>query len=239
VRVVILAGGRGTRLLPYSLVLPKPLIPIVDMPILEIELRQLRHFGFSQVTIAVGHLANLIIAMFGDGRKLGLEIDYAIEDRPRGTVGPLAQMPDLRRDNQPFLLMNGDTLTDLDLRAFAEQHSRGTALVSVATFAKSLSTDLGVVEMNEDKTLVTFTEKPRITFSVSMGIYAISPGVLDLIPEETPFGFDDLMRICLEKRVEVRCHPHNGLWLDIGRPDDCRAAIEIFEKQRHAFCPWE
>ena len=238
-RVVILAGGKGTRLLPYSLVLPKPLMPIVDLPILEIELRQLRYYGFTELTIAVGHLANLIMALFGDGRKLGLEISYAIEDRPRGTVGPLAQMPELRRENRPFLLMNGDTLTDLDLRAFAEQHSRGTAFVSVATYTKTLSTDLGVIEMNADRALVTFREKPLITFSVSMGIYAISPGVLDLIPDETPFGFDDLMRICLERRIEVRCHPHDGLWLDIGRPDDYRAAIEIFEKRRSVLCPWE
>lgn len=123
-RVVILAGGKGTRLQPYSLVLPKPLMPIGDLPILEIELRQLRHYGVTDVTIAVGHLANIIMALFGDGTQLGLNITYAIEDRPRGTIGPLAHIPELRRENGPFLLMNGDTLTDLDFRSFAEGHAR-------------------------------------------------------------------------------------------------------------------
>ena len=238
-RVVILAGGKGTRLQPYSLVLPKPLMPIGDLPILEIELRQLRHYGVTDVTIAVGHLANIIMALFGDGTQLGLNITYAIEDRPRGTIGPLAHIPELRRENGPFLLMNGDTLTDLDFRSFAEGHARDRVLVSVATFTKNISIDLGVMEMSPEQRLVGFREKPVIPFSVSMGIYAMNSGVLDLIPASGPFGFDDLMNLCLEKKIEVRSHPHDGIWLDIGRPDDYRAAVEIFEKNRAMLCPWE
>lgn len=238
-RVVILAGGKGTRLHPYSLVLPKPLMPIVDFPILEIELRQLRHYGLTDVTIAVGHLANLIMALFGDGRQLGMNIRYATEDGPRGTVGPLASMAELREENAPFLLMNGDTLTDLDFRAFAAAHDPAKVVVSVATYTKKVAIDLGVMEMSPAGRLVSFTEKPVIPFSVSMGIYAMSPAVLDIVPADRPFGFDDLMRVCLDRNLPVRGHPHDGTWLDIGRPDDYRAAVETFERERSIFCPWE
>lgn len=196
-RAIILAGGKGTRLHPYSLLLPKPLMPIVDFPILEIGLRQLRHYGFIDVTIAVGHLANLIIAFFGDGSQLGLRIRYAIEDVPRGTIGPLSAIPELREENRPFLLMNGDTLTDMNFAEFAKAHSDGGALVSVATYTKCLPIDLGVVEFDGSGRLTAFKEKPVISFGVSMGIYAMSPPVLDHIPSNRPFGFDDLMHHCL------------------------------------------
>ena len=238
-RAVLLAGGKGTRLHPYSLVLPKPLMPISDFPILEIGLRQLQHYGFTDVTIAVGHLAQLIMVLFGDGRKLGLNIQYAIEDVPRGTIGPLAGIPEITKEGQPVLLMNGDTLTDLDFAAFARSHGSDGALVSVATFRKEVAVDLGVMEWGEDGTLVNFREKPVIPLSVSMGIYMLSPGVVELIPAEGLFGFDHLMHICLQRNLPVRSYPHQGIWLDIGRPDDYRSAVDIFEKQRARFCPWE
>lgn len=238
-RAIILAGGKGTRLHPYSFILPKPLMPISDMPILEIGLRQLHHHGFRDITIAVGHLANLIMLLFGDGKKLGLNIQYAIEDSPRGTIGPLAGIPEIAREGKPVLLMNGDTLTDLDFRAFAASHEESRALVSVATCKKNVAIDLGVMEWNAAGKLTDFREKPTIPFSVSMGIYMMSPAVVDLIPAEGLFGFDHLMHLCLQRTLDVRSYPHDGIWLDIGRPDDYRAAVDIFEKQRLCFCPWE
>ena len=238
-RAVILAGGKGTRLHPYSLVLPKPLMPIGDCPILEIGLRQLRHYGFGDVTIAVGHLANLVMALFGDGKSLGLNIRYAIEHQPRGTIGPLADIPDIVKERSPVLLINGDTLTDLDFCAFAQSHSQSRALDSVATYTKNVAIDLGVMDWDASGTLTGFREKPVIPLSVSMGIYVMSPEVVDLIPPRMPFGFDDLMHICLERKLEVRSHLHRGIWLDIGRPDDYRTAVDTFEKQRLNFCPWE
>ena len=238
-RAIILAGGKGTRLHPYSLLLPKPLMPIVDFPVLEIGLRQLRHYGFTDVTITVGHLANLIMAFFGDGSKLGLRIRYAIEDVPLGTIGPLSTIPGLREENRPFLLMNGDTLTDMNFAEFAKAHSDNGTLVSVATYTKCLPIDLGVMELDGNGQLTAFKEKPVIPFDVSMGIYAMSPPVLDHIPSNRPFGFDDLMHHCLQENLEVHGHRHQGIWLDIGRPDDYRAAIETFENNRPSFCPWE
>ena len=238
-RAVILAGGKGTRLHPYSLVLPKPLMPIGDAPILEIGLRQLRHYGFRDVTIAVGHMADLLMAMLGDGRSLGLKIRYAIEDEPRGTIGPLAGMPEIVKEKSPVLLINGDTLTDLDFRAFARAHAPGRAMVSVATYAKKVAIDLGVMDWDASGALRGFREKPVISFNVSMGIYMMSPEVVDLIPPREPFGFDDLMHACIKKKLAVRSHLHRGIWLDIGRPEDYRTAVDTFEKRRIKFCPWE
>lgn len=238
-RAIILAGGKGTRLHPYSLLLPKPLMPIVDFPILEIGLRQLHHYGFTDITIAVGHLANLIMAFFGDGSKFGLKITYAIEDVPRGTIGPLASIEELKSEKRPFLLMNGDTLTDMDFGELARSHAESGALVSIATYTKCVKIDLGVLELNDDGRLTGFREKPVLPFGVSMGIYVMSPPVLEHIPSDRPFGFDDLMHLCLKKNLVVRGHRHDGIWLDIGRPDDYRSAIETFEKNRDSFCPWE
>jgi len=238
-RVVILAGGKGTRLHPYSTVLPKPLMPIVDFPILEIGLRQLRHYGFTDVTIAVGHLANLIMLLFGDGKKLGLNITYAIEDEPRGTIGPLANIQELHDEGRPFLLMNGDTLTDLDFAGFAMDHQKEGALVSVATYTKYVPIDLGVLDLNGGTRLINFREKPKMSFLVSMGIYCMNPEVLDHIPDTGMFGFDDLMHRCLERKLPVHAHTHGGIWLDIGRPDDYQAAIETFDNNRGILCPWE
>ena len=238
-RAVILAGGKGTRLHPYSLVLPKPLMPIGDFPILEIGLRQLGHYGFTDVTIAVGHLANLIMLLFGDGKRLGLNISYAIEDAPRGTIGPLAHIKELREERKPFMLMNGDTLTDLDFARFAQCHAEDGALVSVATYTKYVPIDLGVMELNGGSRLAKFREKPTMSFLVSMGIYAMNPEVLEQIPCTGLFGFDHLMKRCLENKLPVRSHPHDGIWLDIGRPDDYRSAVETYEKQRELLCPWE
>ncbi len=231
-----MAGGRGTRLRPYTLVIPKPLMPVADMPILEVVLRQLKHYGFERVTITVGHLANLIVAFFGNGEKLGMQIDYAVEDQPRGTIGPLAHIDGL---DEPFLVMNGDLLTDLNFGAFAEHHRTADAAISVATYVKRMPIDLGVVHIDNGGRLCGFDEKPVIPFHVSMGIYALSPEALQQVPHDQPFGFDDLMRAALHQQVPTNAYLFEGRWLDIGRKDDYQVAVETFERDRHFFCPWE
>ena len=220
-RAIILAGGRGTRLRPYTVSLPKPLVPIGERPILEIVLRQLRDAGCTRATLAVNHMAHLLMSYFGDGARYDLPLDYSLEAQPLGTIGPLRLIPDLP-DN--FLVMNGDILTDLDYRAFFEAHQSSGALASVCTFRRVLKIDFGVLEVNADGDLSGFREKPRIEHAVSMGIYAFSRRILEFVPDGEPFGFDQLMLRFLAEGVRVRCPVHWGQWLDIGRPDDYERA---------------
>lgn len=232
--VVILAGGKGTRLAPYTTVLPKPLMPIGDMPILEIVLRQLRHYGFRSIVISVGHLSELIMAFFGDGSKWGMDIRYAIEDKPQGTIGPLRLIGGL---NKPFIVMNGDLLTDIDYGALYEYHETAGQDATVAAVTRQVQISLGVLECDEKKQLTAFREKPISTFLVSMGIYVYNPSILEMIPKGKYYGFDNLMLDMLSIRRPVKLYPFNGLWFDIGRPEDYEVAAGELERYRKRFLP--
>lgn len=231
-RAVILAGGKGTRLRPYTVVLPKPLMPIGDYPILEVIVRQLARQGFDHITMAVNHQANLIKAFFGDGAKWNLLIDYSLESQPLGTMGPLRLISDLPRH---FLVMNGDILTDLDFGAFYEQHVRDDRLFSISAHRREHIIDYGVLEMDDRGILSGFREKPKTNYEVSMGIYMVSSEVLPFIPVDAPYGFDNLMLCLLAGKYQVAVKSYDGYWMDIGRPDDYMQAIEQFESLRGKF----
>jgi len=231
-RAVIQAGGVGSRLRPYTTVVPKPLMPVAEMPILEIVIRQLVAHGFTAITITVGHLAHLIRAFFGDGSAFGVDIDYVVEDKPLGTIGALSEVPGL---DGPFLVMNGDLLTDIDYRRFLEEHVASGLPMTVAVYDKEVPISLGVIEYDTDRHITGFSEKPVKTFSVSMGVYAMDPEMLEHVPPRTHFGFDDLMDCVLRERLPVRVAPFCGLWLDIGRHEDYEAATRIFEENRDRF----
>ncbi len=231
-RAIILAGGKGTRLKPYTIVLPKPLVPIGELPILEIVLRQLKQQGFTHITIAVNHMAELIMAFFGDGSKWGIKIDYSVEDKPLSTMGPLKLIKDLPEN---FLVMNGDILTDLKYSQFFDQHVKQNHLFSISSFTRKDKSEYGILETNEKNTLTAFKEKPESTFEVSMGIYALNRRVLEFIPEDTFFGFDHLMYALIDNKKEVAVVNHDGIWLDIGRPIDFQNAIDLFEKDGNKF----
>ncbi|MGB2753635.1 MAG: sugar phosphate nucleotidyltransferase [Phycisphaerae bacterium] len=220
-RAVILAGGKGTRLRPYTATLPKPLVPVGDRSILDIVLMQLNRAGVTRVTMAVSHLAQLIMAYFGDGGRLGLQIDYSLEDTPLSTIAPLKLIKDLP---ETFFVMNGDVLTDLDFGALYRDHVGHDADITVATFERDARIDFGVLHSDDRRRIVGFEEKPTYHFSVSMGVYVISRRLLDIVPEAVPFGFDDLMHACLARGRNARTYPHAGYWLDIGRPDDYEEA---------------
>jgi NDP-sugar pyrophosphorylase family protein len=222
VRAVVLAGGKGTRLMPYTTVLPKPLMPVGDRPILEHVLTHLRDAGIRKVTISVGHLAELIQAFFQNGSKWGVEMTYAIEDRPLNTIGPLAFIDDL---GENFLVMNGDILTDLDPRALWADHVASGAALTVATFRREVAIDFGVLHTASDgRTIDRFEEKPTHSFHVSMGIYVLNRSCVGFIPKGQPFGFDQLVLALLAAGEKVRSFPHSGQWLDIGRHEDYLAA---------------
>jgi NDP-sugar pyrophosphorylase family protein len=231
-RAILLAGGKGTRLRPYTVVLPKPLMPIGEYPILEVVVRQLVRSGFDRITMAVNHQAELIKAFFGDGAKWGIPIDYSLEDEPLGTMGPLHLIPDLP---DHFLVMNGDILTDLDFARFYRQHVADNHLFTISSHRRQQVIDYGVLETDALQYLVEFREKPKTDYEVSMGIYMVSRSVLEFIPKNQQYGFDNLMLDLIKADKKVCVKRFEGYWLDIGRPDDYMQAIDQFEVMRTRF----
>lgn len=231
---VILAGGKGARLRPYTMILPKPLMPIGEMPILEVVLRQLRAVGFREATIAVGYLAELLKAVFGDGEKLRLKIKYSLEDKPLGTVGPLRIITDLP---ETFLVMNGDVLTNLDYRALVDFHKKQGSIVTIATYKREVHVGFGVLEVDEEGFLSRYTEKPTLNYTVSMGIYVVKRDALKYVPEGKHFDLPDLVQTLIKRGERVASYPFNGYWLDIGRPDDYAMAVEEFDQKRKELLP--
>lgn len=231
-RAVVLAGGKGTRLRPYTVVLPKPLMPIGEFPILEVIVRQLAGYGFEHITLAVNHQAELIRAFFQDGQRWGVKIDYSLEDRPLGTMGPLRLINDLPEN---FLVMNGDVLTDLNFADFFDWHVSSAALFSVSSKRREHRVDYGVLETDAASQLVAFREKPRYYFEVSMGVYMVNRAALRFVKPDTLYGFDSLMLDMLSENVRVGVRPFDGYWLDIGRPEDYELAIDTFEQRRNCF----
>ncbi|MGY0021344.1 nucleotidyltransferase family protein [Streptomyces sp. cg35] len=227
---VILAGGKGVRLRPYTTALPKPLVPIGDQhAILEIVLRQLAASGFTTVTIAIGHLGHIIRAYVGNGARWGLRVGYSTEESPLGTMGPLLTMMD--RLPEHFLVMNGDILTDLDFAEVLRGHQMSGAPLTIATYAREVHIDFGVLTTN-DANVVAFTEKPKVDYRVSMGVYGVSRETLTGYTPGLPLGFDELVLDLLQGGTPPRAHEFDGYWLDIGRPDDYDRANAEFTTHR-------
>ena len=233
-KAVILAGGKGTRLAPYTKILPKPLMPIGDMPILEVLLRQMRTAGITDVVLAVGHLAELLHAFFQDGSRLGLGLTYCHESSPLGTAGPLAQVPGL---TDTFLVTNGDVLTTLrfcDLIAF--HHAQGAA-ATIAAHHRRVKIDLGVLQCDGDHRINGYIEKPSFDYLVSMGIYVFEPRVLPYVTPGAYLDFPDLIQKLIAAGERVVSYPFEGYWEDLGRPDDYERAVRDFEAMHDQFLP--
>ena len=232
-QTIILAGGKGTRLKPYTTVLPKPLMPIGDMPILEIVVKQLKFYGCTKIIMAVGHLKELLMSFFNSGKRWDLDIKYSFEDKPLGTAGPLKLInPDDIEDN--FIVMNGDVLTDLDYGKFFEFHKNNDALCTIATYQKPVKISLGVLELS-DGVLTNYIEKPTLNYTVSMGVYAFKKETLNYIPTNEFFDFPDLIKKLIKEEKKVASYLFNNFWLDIGTPSDFDIATETFEQNKHLF----
>ena len=229
-KAIVLAGGKGARLAPYTRILPKPLMPIGDLPILEILLRQMRSAGVREVILTVGYLGELMRAFFQDGSRLGLQIDYSFEEQPLGTAGPLALVAD--RLDDTFLVTNGDVLTTLDLRELVDDHRSSGAAATIASHARAVKIDLGVLQFDGDRCLKGYIEKPTYNFFVSMGIYVFEPRVLDYIPCNQYLDFPDLVLKLIANGERVRGYPFDGYWQDLGRADDYEQAVQDFEALR-------
>lgn len=230
-RAVVLAGGKGVRLRPFTAVFPKPLVPLGNAPILEVLLERLIVFGISDITLALGHLSELIKAYFQERRRLTdrIRLDYVVEQEPTGTAGSLARVPNLDRT---FLVMNGDLLTDLDLNGLVDFHRRQQAALTIAAHRRDVTIDFGVLQFDDALRINGYSEKPHHDYHVSMGIYVYEPSVLRFIERDRYLDFPDLVLRLIAAGERVCAYPSDCLWLDIGRPDDYAAAQELFaEKQ--------
>jgi NDP-mannose synthase len=232
---VIMAGGRGVRLRPYTTALPKPLVPIGDShAIVEIVLQQLASCGFTSATLAINHLGQLIRAFVGDGSRWGISIDYVEETVPLSTVGPLFNL----RDRLPeyFLVMNGDVLTDLDYGLLLSTHQASTAPLTIATTQRTALIDYGVLEVN-DGTIVGYKEKPTLDYRVSMGVYGMSRSTIEPYPAGLALGIDQLVLDLLARKCYPASYDFSGYWLDIGRPDDYDEANRAFASMMPLLLP--
>jgi NDP-mannose synthase len=231
--VVVLAGGRGTRLAPYTTVLPKPLMPVGDMPVLEILLRRLASAELRMVHLAVGHLAELIEAFFGDGARFGVELRYWRELDPLGTAGPLAE---IETTSSPVLVMNGDLLTTLDFGELLAAHAASGAAATIGVHQRDVPIDFGVVRL-DGSAITGFEEKPTLSYEISMGVYAFERAAIELVPPGRKFDFPDLVHRMLEQGLTINAHVSSAFWLDIGRPEDYDLANRSFEELRAELLP--
>jgi NDP-sugar pyrophosphorylase family protein len=224
-RAVVLAGGRGSRLAPYTTVLPKPLLPVGERPILEILLRQLGATGFDDVTLAVGHLAHLVRAVVGDGSAHAVSIRYHEEERALGTAGPLATIADL---DETFVMVNGDVLTTLDFRTLVRAHQQAGNVLTIATHRRTVRADYGVLHtdgaVGATRRVTGYDEKPELAYTVSMGVYVLEPAAIALLSPGEHCDFPDLVLDLLSRGAAVGSYAYDGYWLDLGREDDFRRA---------------
>lgn len=226
---VLLAGGEGRRLAPLTDSIPKALVPIGEEPVLILLLKLLAKQGVTSIDLAVNRYADQIMQAVGDGRRFGLAVRYCHEQIPLSTIGPLTQIENLP---DQFLVMNADILTDLPISTFFDTHCRNDSTFTVAVKKRIETTDFGVIEYNKESLATGFHEKPSRELTVSMGIYAMKRKLLDSIPKEVRFGFDDLMHLMLREKHPVRVFVWEGYWLDIGRLDDFERAqrdLEIYQ----------
>ncbi len=234
VKAVILAGGRGTRLEPFTINFPKSLVPIGDIPVLELLLRQLAKAGIHDVTLTLGHLAELVKAYFAEHQSIKrlVDLDFVVEDEPTGTAGSLTLVPDL---TDTFLVLNGDVLTDLDFRRLLRFHHESNAMLTISTHPRPVKLSLGVVQTDANDTVIDYLEKPEYLHQVSMGIYVYEPGVFEYLTPGKYLDFPSLVLRLIDAGERVAAYRSTDLWLDVGNPSDYARAQQLFAERREEF----
>ena len=233
-RVLLLAGGRGRRLEPYTAILPKPLAPVGDQPIMEIILRQLHRDGFSDVVVSIGHLGELIEAYFrAKPLPRELSLSFVREDERLGTAGPLALVA---RPGETMLVVNGDVLTDLRFTDVVETHERERAAMTVALSRRSLPIEFGVVDARDGR-VEAIREKPVVEHDCCMGVNVYGPDAISIARRGGAVDFPEVVDELLRRSLPVAAHRFDGFWCDIGRRDDMVRANEELEARREALLP--
>lgn len=228
-KVVILAGGLGTRLRPLTFSIPKPLLPVGEKPILEIILSKLKSYGLTDIIIAVGYKSELIKTYFGNGSKFGVDIEYIDEDKPLGTAGPLSSLKEKFEIKEPILIMNGDILTKLDFRKMVDFHIKNNADITVGIKEHEQKTPFGVIDLDENK-IKNIKEKPILTFNISAGIYVLNPSILDIVPKNTSYQMPDLIKNAMDKDKKVLGYKINEYWMAVEHMGSYEDAIAEIEK---------
>lgn len=233
-RAIILAGGKGTRLKPYTINFPKPLMPLGELPIVEHLIHRLVICGITDITLSLGHMAELFRTYFHHRTNLmrQIELRYVIEEEALGTSGPLARIGGL---DKTFLVMNGDILTSLDFRELLKFHHEQNAALTIAVNQREVKIDLGVLEFDDTFQIINYLEKPTKHFNVSMGIYVYEPDVLNYIELGQYLDFPDLVIRLIEQKQRVCAYPTDCLWLDIGNPADYSRAQELLTLEKDIF----
>jgi NDP-sugar pyrophosphorylase family protein len=235
-KAIVLAGGKGTRLRPFTNVFPKPLMPLgIDepKPIIEVVLRQLARSGFDDVTIITGYLTELIEAFCGSGERFGTSISYQRESSPLGTAGGLTLVD---RPDESVLVMNGDILTTLDFAEMYEFHRERDSAATIASYPREVGIDFGVLEFGDDPyVLAGYREKPSFSFQVSMGVYILDPSAWTFLTPDEPLSMPDLLETMRRSGRSIHCFRQPCYWLDIGRHDDYATANEVYEARRADF----
>jgi len=226
---VILAGGKGRRLLPFTTTIPKPLFPVGEKPILRIIIEQLKEFGIRNFIISVGYLGELIEAYFEDGSKFNCKISYIREDEPLGTAGAISMLPDVEDD---FILMNGDILTTMDFSAVYKQHKSDSSIMTICSYEKKVKSSLGVLEIDAQNNVIDYLEKPEKTFLVSTGVYVLNPAIKGFVLKNEKIDLPDLVKRIIAKGQKVKSFLIKGEWFDIGTPGDLELALNHFERNQ-------
>ena len=233
-KAIVMAGGKGSRLHPYSALFPKPLMPLGEMPVLELLLRQLKQAGVEEAFLAVNHLRHLIEAFFGDGSRMGLHLHYTVEDKPLGTAGPIGAVLD--QLGKQFVMTNGDLLTTLDISTMIRFHREHGADATMGVYPREVKIEFGLVDVDSEMRMLDYREKPSYQHLVSMGIYVLNAAaVRGCVEPNTHLDMPDLLQKLVRAGREVRCFQHECFWLDIGHPEDFARAQEIYAKNPEIF----
>ena len=227
-KAVLLAGGKGRRLKPFTTTIPKPLFPIGEKPILQIIIEQLKEFGVDEYIISLGYLGELIKAFLGDGEKYNTKISYVTEETPLGTAGAISLLPEL---NDDYIFMNGDILSTIDFTEAYNEHKKSKALMTICTFEKTTKSSLGVLELSINGEVQDYLEKPELKQIVSSGIYILNPGIKDYIPKNTKYDLPDLVKSLINKKKKINTYAIKGDWFDIGTPSDLEKAEQYLSKK--------
>lgn len=227
-KAILLAGGKGRRLKPFTTTIPKPLFPIGEKPILQIIIEQLKEFGVDEYIISLGYLGELIKAFLGDGEKYNTKISYVTEETPLGTAGAISLLPEL---NDDYIFMNGDILSTIDFTEAYNDHKKSKALMTICTFEKTTKSSLGVLELNINGEVENYLEKPELKQIVSSGIYILNPGIKDYIPQNTKYDLPDLVKSLINKKKKINTYAIKGDWFDIGTPSDLEKAEQYLSEK--------